>query len=280
LANTPTVLPALTLVGNPIPGALDRQAKVPGFDQRRLSASHVLCIGAGGLVGHIAPTLVRKGVGALTILDDDEVEASNLNRQRFYASDIGKNKAVALVNNLHRECTFATALRAFPLRLEEATGAGVDLSCDVVVVGVDNNPARVLASRTFRELAVPAVFCAVSAQADHGYVFVQEPNGPCFACLFPDALNDERYPCPGTAAMADVLQAVGALAAYAVDTCIMRRTRRWNYRRTNLLDGTFDCSCVVAERAHCSLCGRMDGNPSGRRSCGLGPAHTTPDAGR
>ena len=67
--------------GKAIPGAEDRQKNIPGFDQGAFSQSHVLCIGAGGIVSMIAPTLVRKGIGRITLLDDDIVEASNLNRQ-------------------------------------------------------------------------------------------------------------------------------------------------------------------------------------------------------
>src|SRR5262249_48037429 len=91
------------LLGTAIPGALDRQQRIAGFDQAVYSKSRVLCIGAGGLVGHIVPTLVRKGIGAITILDDDVVEPSNLNRQRFYFKDIAQNKAYALAENLLAE---------------------------------------------------------------------------------------------------------------------------------------------------------------------------------
>jgi adenylyltransferase/sulfurtransferase len=227
---------------------------VPGFDQRRLTASRVVCVGAGGLIGHVAPTLARKGVGAILLLDDDEVEASNLNRQRFYAPDIGQNKALALARHLQRECTHASAIDAWPLRVEEAIGLEVDLGCDVALCGVDNHPARVAASRHFRRLGVPVIFAAVSAEADHGYVFVQEARGPCFGCIFPDAIGDVRYPCPATPAVADILQAVGALAVYAVDSCLMARPRAWNYRRVNLADGQWDASRMVEARAGCLLC--------------------------
>jgi molybdopterin/thiamine biosynthesis adenylyltransferase len=254
LGSTRIVSPALTLLGKAIPGALDRQSRVPGFCQARLSASRIVCVGAGGLISHVAPTLVRKGVGALVILDDDEVDVTNLNRQRFYAEDIGKNKAVALAANLQRECTFGTRIEAFPIRLEEAIGGRVDLECDVAVVGVDNSPARVLASRHFRNLRVPVIFCAVSAEADHGYVFVQDVEGPCFGCLFPDASGDEHFPCPATPAVADVLQAVGALAGFAIDSCVMDRSCGWSYRRLNLADGEWDCSRHVGSRSDCAIC--------------------------
>ena len=212
-------------VGKAIPGATDRQQRLAGFDQAVYSKSSVVCIGAGGLISQIAPTLVRKGIGALTILDDDVVEPNNLNRQRFYSKDIGQNKAYALAENLVQECVHTTLLTAYPLLLEEAIDSGIDLRCNVAICGVDNNPARIEASKYFRSLKIPVIFTAVSADADHGYVFVQAAAGPCFGCLFPDAVDSRTYECPSTPAVADILQAVGALTVYAVDTCLMPRLK-------------------------------------------------------
>jgi molybdopterin/thiamine biosynthesis adenylyltransferase len=76
------------------------------------------------------------------ILDDDVVEASNLNRQRFYPKDLGYKKAYALAENLMYECVHTTLLLAYPLLLEEAIDCEIDLGCDVAICGVDNNPAR------------------------------------------------------------------------------------------------------------------------------------------
>ena len=240
-------------IGQAIPGATDRQERLAGFDQAVYSKSRAACIGAGGLISQIAPMLVRKGIGALTIFDDDVVEASNLNRQRFYAKDLAHNKAYALVENLLGECVHSTLLTAYPLLLDEAIDSGINLSCDVAICGVDNNPARIAASRYFRSLKIPVIFTAVSADADHGYVFVQEATGPCFGCLFPDSVDSRTYACPATPAVADILQAVGALTVYAVDTCIMNRTRRWNYRRIYLADGEWDSATVIERRSDCSL---------------------------
>src|SRR5580700_4174195 len=128
---------SIELRGKRVPGAEDRQRKIPGFDQGRFSRSRVLCIGAGGIVSQIAPTLVRKGIGRIMLLDDDIVEPSNLNRQRFYIKDIGSNKAVALAQNLQPECIAKTGIVGIPLRFEEAVTHGLDLNCDVAVCGVD-----------------------------------------------------------------------------------------------------------------------------------------------
>ena len=69
MANTVSVSPkSRRYVGQAIIGATDRQQRLAGFNQAVYSKSSVLCIGAGGLVSQIAPTLVRKGIGALTVL--------------------------------------------------------------------------------------------------------------------------------------------------------------------------------------------------------------------
>lgn len=250
---------SIRLVGERIERALDRHHGIAGFDQATYSLSHVLCIGAGGLISNIAPTLCRKGIGALTILDDDTVEVSNLNRQRFYRKDVGENKAVALVKNLQPECTFSTVLTGHGLRLEEAIEEDFSLDCNVAFCGVDNNPTRMLAGIYFRNLGIPVIFSAVSNGGDFGYVFVQQPSHACVGCLFPDLFDDHRYPCPGTPAIADVLQALGGLSTYALDSLVTNRPRLWNYRTLRLATGTWDASCEIQQRPHCPLCSRSAG---------------------
>src|SRR5437867_433798 len=121
LARTSTVSQtSIRLRGKRIPGAEDRQQKIAGFNQAVFSASNVLCIGAGGLISHIAPTLVRKGIGAVTLLDDDFVEPSNLNRQRFYEKDLFQNKAIALAQNLRAECIHETEITGYAFSFQHA----------------------------------------------------------------------------------------------------------------------------------------------------------------
>jgi molybdopterin/thiamine biosynthesis adenylyltransferase len=189
------------------------------------------------------------------LIDDDVVEPSNLNRQRFYINDVGMNKAVALARNLLPECIAATEIRGHPLPLEEVIDHPC-LACDVAICGIDNNPGRVLASSYFRRKHIPVIFTAVSRDADHGYIFVQEKDGPCIACLFRDMVNDDRFPCPGTPAIADILQGVGALAVYAVNTLLMNRARTWNYRRLSVSDPNLDGGSMIAQREACELCRR------------------------
>src|SRR5947209_20589331 len=116
---------SIELIGTAIPGAEDRQKKIAGFDQDTYLASEITLIGAGGLASFTAPALCRKGSGTLKILDRDRVEASNLNRQRFYPKDLYRYKAIALVENLQPECIRPTRLVGHALRLEEAISQGI-----------------------------------------------------------------------------------------------------------------------------------------------------------
>jgi molybdopterin-synthase adenylyltransferase len=250
---------SISLVGKAIPGAEDRQRLIPGFDQEAYSKASVVCVGAGGIISHIAPTLCRKGICKITLLDRDIVEASNLNRQRFYSNDIGKNKAICLARNLQTECIAETQITGHALNLEQAIEDGVDLACDVAVCGVDNNPARVAASRLFRSKGVSVIFAAVSRDCDHGYVFLQKKNGPCIGCLYPDMVDDDRYPCPGTPAVSEILQVIGALVVYAIDTVLMNRSRAWNYRRISLSDGSVTGASEIPARVNCTMFGSVAG---------------------
>jgi len=98
---------------------------------------------------------------------------------------------------------------------------------------------------------MPVIFTGVSAYADYGYIFIQETTGPCLSCLFPDVIDDARYPCPATPAMSDVLQAVGALTAYALDALATSRPSHWNYRTVRLSNGSLDANASLSRRLTC-----------------------------
>jgi molybdopterin/thiamine biosynthesis adenylyltransferase len=226
---------------------------VPGFDQAALARSTIILIGVGGVGSQIGLALARKGVGKLTLLDHDIVEPSNLPRQVYYPKDIGKPKAYALAGNLAREAVCDQTFSGYHLSFQDAIARGVDVTGDVAIVGVDSNPGRIAASTYYRERGMPVLFSAVSRTADQGYVFVQEPNGPCFGCVFPGSINDMTSPCPGTPAIVDILKVVSGIAVYALDTLLMPRSRRWNFK-TVYLAGEGDVTQHIQRRPDCRLC--------------------------
>jgi adenylyltransferase/sulfurtransferase len=230
------------------------QERVPGFIQEALSTGKVRLIGAGGIGGEIGEALVRKGVGELVILDHDVVESNNLNRQFFYAADLNKYKAVRLAKNLSKHGFFKTVITGYALRFEEAVEQGIDLTGSVAIVGVDNTQGRIAAAAYYQRHNMPVIFTAVDEAANHGYVFVQEPGKACFACLFPNSVDDKTFPCPGTPAVKDILKVVGGIVIYALDSLLMKRPRSWNFKSV-YLDGSIPGSdWQVERRDDCKLC--------------------------
>lgn len=233
-------------------GPTARQELIPGFAQEELGHLRVTLIGAGGIGSEIGLSLARKGTGRLDIFDSDIVELSNLNRQRFFEKDLYKNKAESLARNLMLEAVARCVIVAHPLRFQDAVDEGGTAPADVVICGVDNNETRAMVARHFLK-KTPVIFVAVSEDADHGYVFVQQPGTACYGCLFPEAVNDPtQHPC--SPAVIDILKVVAGIAVYAVDTLFMARKRTWNYRETFLSGFIPDRNTVIERRADCPIC--------------------------
>ena len=232
------------------------QAKVFRFDLQKYRGSAIAQIGAGAIGTHAALALVRKGIGALDIFDDDTVELKNLTRQLFSIKDVGKNKAHCLAKILSKHGFFKTTLTAHPFRFQEALEEGLDFSrYDAIVCAVDNNPSRVLASRHCLSHDIPLITNAVSRDGNQMYCAVQEPGKACFGCIVPHAVNDDSYPCnlPG---IIDIIQVVSGYTVYALDTVLMGRPRQWNINVAFLDGGAPDHCLLIPKKDDCPLCGK------------------------
>lgn len=234
-------------------GVLDRQQKLPGFDQAALQKARVAQFGAGGLGGQVAWGLVRKGVGRITLFDHDLVALSNLNRQHFYERDLYKNKAMCLGENLAGEATSTTLIEAFPLPFQEAAARDCLADLSLALCLVDNDKTRYDAAVFCLCHAIPCVFAGVTQDASSGYVFVQEPGQACLQCLFPD-LAKGKSPCPGVPAVLDILTALAGFVLYAVDSLLMQRKRNWNYRAVCLPGFAPDVCASLEKNSACELC--------------------------
>jgi adenylyltransferase/sulfurtransferase len=230
------------------------QAMVPGFNLTAMQAAHVVLIGAGGIGSPVAAGLVRKGVGHLSIVDDDVAEWKNLTRQSFDRNDVGKYKAHCLARHLARDGLFPTTLTAYPFRFQELCERGHSFAdATVLCCGVDNNPTRQAVCRYAIEHNLPVIFAAVSRSGNEAYTMVQEPKGACWACAFPHYVNDQTYPCnlPG---IVDVLMVVAGQIVFTIDTLISGRPRAWNVRET-FLDGSLpDRARTVERQPDCVVC--------------------------
>lgn len=245
-----------------------RQELITGFNQARLSAATCVMIGAGGIGSEIGEGLCRKGIGRLVIIDHDVVDSTNLNRQHFFAEDIGLNKARCLAQNLARHCISGTTLEGHAVSFEDAIALGRSLPADVVVCGVDNGHTRVAVSRRYRNRRVPVIFVAVDLLAEAGHTFVQEGYtcSACFGCAFPKTLYGTTAPC-FVPASKDILKSVAGFALYAIDSVLMERNRAWNFRRLHLAGYAPDVNAVLEQRPDCPLC-------SGNQQQGSSDIHT------
>ncbi len=169
---------------------------------------------------------MRKGIGALDIFDEDVVEFSNLNRQRFFKDDVYKNKAIALAKNLAREATSVTRITGHAKNIQGAVASN-PIDATVIVCAVDNNAARAFTARYYLGKR-PVVFLGVDEHAETGYVFVQGHSGACLACQFPHIVDEGGGACPKVGAVKDILKVVSGYALYAIDSLLMDRPRKWN----------------------------------------------------
>ena len=112
--------------------------------QLKLRSAKVLIVGAGGLGCPALLYLTAAGVGTIGVIDSDNLEISNLQRQILYTmSDIGRNKAEAAVDRLRQLNPF-TNLRSFPFRLSSGNALEIIADFDLVIDGTDNFPTRYL----------------------------------------------------------------------------------------------------------------------------------------
>lgn len=158
--------------------------EVGAAGQRRIRAARVMLVGAGALGSPAALYLAAAGVGFLGIIDDDDVDVTNLQRQVLHTMpDVGLAKvesARRAVKALNPDVEVVAHREALTSRnaLEVLGG------WDVVIDGTDNFPTRYLLNDACVMLGTPLVHGAVFRS--HGQVTVFDaPNGPCYRCVHP-----------------------------------------------------------------------------------------------
>ncbi|WP_285035336.1 ThiF family adenylyltransferase [Plantibacter sp. ME-Dv--P-095] len=175
-----------------------RQLALPGFGlaaQRRLADARVLIVGAGGLGSIVIPALAAAGVGtgdgAIHLVDDDEVELSNLHRQTVHSTgDIGRPKVDSAADRALAINSDATIVR-HRLRLGpgEIMGLLADARIDLVIDGSDNFETRYLVDDAATLADVPLVWGAVSQYGGQAGLSWAS-RGPRYRDLFPHPPTD------------------------------------------------------------------------------------------
>ncbi len=153
--------------------------------QERLSKARVLVVGAGGLGSPALQYLAAAGVGRLGVMDDDEVDETNLQRQTIFAtSDVGRKKADVAAQRL-AELNPTIAIDRIPLRFDSSNARDLVRLYDVVLDCTDRFTTRYSINDA----------CFIEGKIDvYGSIFRFDgqvsvfglPNAPCYRCLYPE----------------------------------------------------------------------------------------------
>jgi adenylyltransferase/sulfurtransferase len=154
--------------------------------QKKICASSVLCIGAGGLGSPVGLYLVAAGIGQLGIVDFDRVDLSNLQRQLLHGTtDIGRAKTQSARDAIQRLNPNVEVV-LHEVRLTSENALEIIRPYDVVVDGTDNFPTRYLTNDACVLLRKPNVYGSIFRFEGQASVFAPHLGGPCYRCLYPE----------------------------------------------------------------------------------------------
>ena len=225
--------------------------------QERLLHSHALLIGAGGLGSPVALYLGSSGVGRITVVDDDTVDETNLQRQIAHnLARVGHAKADSV-----REAIAAinpdVRVDALNQRADEALLDALVPTADVVIDGCDNFATRQLVNRACVRHGKPLVSGAAIRFDGQLSVFdTREADAPCYACVFPPDSGVEEVRCATLGVFAPLVGIVGSMQAAEAIKLLTGLGSRLSGRLL-MLDGRDMASHEVALRRdpHCPVCG-------------------------
>ncbi len=189
--------------------------------QLKLLNSKVLLLGAGGLGAPTALYLAAAGVGTLGIVDDDEVDESNLQRQVIHNTErVGMPKTESARKTIEALNPDVKVVE-YRQRLDASNIIDIIKDYDVIVDGADNFPTRYLLNDASVRLRKPVVSASILAFDGQISTFVPF-EGPCYRCLYPTPPPAELAPSCGAAGVLGAMAGVmGLLQANEVLKLVM-----------------------------------------------------------
>jgi molybdopterin/thiamine biosynthesis adenylyltransferase/rhodanese-related sulfurtransferase len=189
--------------------------------QAKLLQSKVLCLGAGGLGSPAGLYLAAAGVGTVGFVDDDTVDASNLQRQILHATDrVGMSKvesAKVAISKLNPD----VKVIGHQTRLDSSNVLDIIKDYDVIVDGADNFPTRYLINDAALKLGKPVIDGSIYRFEGTVTTFLpfdgNKKEGPCYRCFYPEPPPPDMAPSCADAGVLGVLPGVIGLLE-AVET--------------------------------------------------------------
>ena len=247
-----------------------RQLVLKGFGadaQAKLARARVLIVGAGGLGSPAAMYLAAAGIGAITLVDADVVELTNIHRQLLYGTaDVGRFKTEAAQARLS-DINPHVQLSAHTARFDRANAAALVAGHDVVLDATDNFPTRYAINDACLAASVPFVYGSVARFEGQVTIFAT-PSGPCYRCLFPEPPAPGAVPScaeegvlglvPGIIGLHQALETIKLLTGIGTPLA----------GRLMLLDLLENDTRVITitRRADCTACGAADVIPTRRQA--------------
>lgn len=188
--------------------------EIGGEGQRKLGEALVAVIGAGGIGSPVLQYLAAAGIGSITLVDDDRVDLSNLQRQTiFRTGDIGLYKvdaAIAAAAAISGDVIFTI----YKERLTAENAANIFENATVVIDGSDNFETRLSVADAAQRLRIPLVSAAVDQFEGQLAVYRGwETDAPCYRCLVGEDPARPDTSCADRGVLGPLTGVLGSLAA-------------------------------------------------------------------
>lgn len=236
-----------------------RQIRLPQIGvegQEKLADARVAIVGVGGLGCPAALYLAAAGVGTLGLIDDDEVDLTNIQRQvLFDESDVGQSKVRVAGARLSR-LNARLEVVSHPARLTAANAIDLLSGYDIVVDGNDNFPTRYAVNDACVLLSIPNVYGSVLQFEGRASLFVPG-RGPCYRCLYTEPPSPGVVPnCAGAGVLGVLPGVIGSIqAAEAIKwICGIGDPLIGRLLVVDILAMSFE-EYAIARNPNCALCG-------------------------
>lgn len=225
--------------------------------QEKLTQSHVLVVGAGGLGSPVAMYLAASGVGTLTICDFDEVDLTNLQRQIIHTTQsVGINKALSAQQALY-ELNPEVTVNTVQQKSTESEMATLVAQADVVVDCSDNFSTRYALNRLCFQHKTPLVSgAAIRFEGQISVFDFRNAISPCYHCLYPDVGSDQEMRCADNGVFAPLVGMIGTAQAAEVLKLLMDIGESLQGRLLLLDALTAEWRAIkLARDPNCAVCG-------------------------
>ncbi len=233
--------------------------------QKKLLSSKIAIIGCGGLGCPVALYLSAAGIGSITLVDDEKIELSNLNRQiAFKQSDVNNSKSETL-QSVIKKINPEININFLNQKLNEKNADKIFLGKNLIIDCTDNYETRYLIAKNCYKLGIPMSFGAAVRQEGQtaffkaGYKNVNKKKisleHPCYACIFPKKPNTKVIPrCSEVGILGSITGIISSIQSLNVLRFITNQTVS---NDLILWDGISFYEIKIQKNKSCKICGTL-----------------------